>query len=451
MTDTINRSLLKISLILFSVIIVLMPLHPFLSTWLGTSIGPLLLWKSWKEILFVSILLLITVWLWKYEKKQKITTFISNPLIILIVIYIVFSAFVSALHIYRVGPEATLAGAAMGFRYFTIFIIGYALFYFMARSKGGWMITALKFLSWTGVILALLGVIQVFFLPKMFLAHFGYDALFTIPPFLMVDDNPNVLRAFATLRGPNDYGAYLILTFLATLVLFRQHTKLYGISGILIVVGIFLSNSRSAWIGLLVSCIVAGVIYAGRHVLRNKKVIISSILGVIVGISLVIVSFSVPAVRLAIFHSSPSDPHLFEGSTSNHFMATQAGIERVMDNPLGCGLGCAGPASYYSSSPKISENYFVQVGEETGIIGLTLWLIIQGSVFVMLYRSYLTFRNPLALVLLASGIGISVIGLLLHVWSDDPLSLTWWGLAGGYLGWIMNLKEKQKRVGGKTV
>ena len=44
-----------------TVIVALMPVHAFVSTWLGTMIGPLLVWKSWKEILLAAIIPVVVV------------------------------------------------------------------------------------------------------------------------------------------------------------------------------------------------------------------------------------------------------------------------------------------------------------------------------------------------------------------------------------------------------
>ena len=53
--------------------------------------------------------------------------------------------------------------------------------------------------------------------PLDFLTHFGYNKDTTIAPYDLIDANPNAPRAFATLRGPNDYGAYLILPLVIVL------------------------------------------------------------------------------------------------------------------------------------------------------------------------------------------------------------------------------------------
>ena len=48
---------------------------------------------------------------------------------------------------------------------------------------------------------------------------FGYDKLLTIAPYVLLDSNQDALRAFATMRGPNDFGSYLLLPLLLALAL----------------------------------------------------------------------------------------------------------------------------------------------------------------------------------------------------------------------------------------
>jgi hypothetical protein len=38
--------------------------------------------------------------------------------------------------------------------------------------------------------------------------------------------------------------------------------------------------------------------------------------------------------------------------------------------------------------------------------------------------------SPLAQVLLAGFIGINLVALLMHLWTDETASFLWWGLAG---------------------
>ena len=99
-----------------------------------------------------------------------------------------------------------------------------------------------------------------------------------------------------------------------------------------------------------------------------------------------------------------------------------------MREPFGRGVGTAGPASVYNRGKgRVAENYFIQIGQEAGWIGLMLFLLINAGVGYLLWVRR---ADPLALSLLAGLIGLSFVNLLSHAWSDDTLAYVWWGLAG---------------------
>ena len=254
----------------------------------------------------------------------------------------------------------------------------------------------------------------------------------TIAPYTLIDDNPELLRAFATLRGPNDFGAFLILPLLLSVAYFKKRPWLAGASSGLIVWALLLSSSRSAWLGALAALGVGGLLLSGKHV--SKKQLIASFVGVCVaGVIALYAAVSVPALRMAIFHSSPGDSSLTEGSTDDHIEATASGVARVIDDPVGCGVGCAGPASYYGDEPRISESYVVQIAEESGIIGFMAFTVLMVVIASQLLKA--RSHRVLSKALFAALCGYVVVGLLLHVWADDPLTITWWTLAGAILGY----------------
>jgi O-antigen ligase len=126
-------------------------------------------------------------------------------------------------------------------------------------------------------------------------------------------------------------------------------------------------------------------------------------------------------------------------SNHGHVSALKQGIHDVVHEPLGRGPGTAGPASAYNNQPaRISENFFLQVGQETGLIGLALFLLINGGVGYLLW---LRREDPLSLALFASLIGLTAVNLLGHAWADDTLAYIWWGLAG--IAMAPNLKEER--------
>lgn len=419
-----------------------MPFHAFLSTWVGSAWGNLEVWKAWKEWLLV--LLTVPLSIWMLRRPRRFRQLLRDPLAWWILAFVGILVFLTILNVGSNGRDASLAGLASTGRYFLIFVLAYTLFFYGHFLKPQWtklrdVIT--KYLVIIGVVVSIIGIMQVHVLPLDFLSNFGYDKNTTIAPYTVIDENLAAPRAFATLRGPNDFAAYLIVPLILSLLLTRSNKRWLLASGV-ITIGLFESSSRSAWIGAIVAIITLLLLLHGRTILFSRKAKLT-VAGTLVAIIVVLTAAaSIPSVRLEVFHSSPNDTSLTEGSTSNHWRATSAGIMRVIQHPLGCGAGCAGPASYYGPNPKISESYLVQIAEETGISGLILWLGIAVMVLSRLWRQQ---QDSLALALFVGFVGLSVVSLTLHTWADDPLSLTWWVLAGATLGYYAPSRyDKQK-------
>lgn len=407
-------------------IFALLPVHAFISTWGGTAIGPLAVWKSWKEILLAALLpLVIAYFIVRPDSAKRLW---ARPINKLIALYVLLHGVLTIGTL--VSPEATVAGLLMNVRFFAMFLLAQLL----ADSDHTWVArfksVLPRWLLWTAIGLGIVALLQVLVLPKDFLAGFGYTKD-TIAPYVLVDDNPNALRAFATLRGPNTLGAFLLLPLgVALYCLCRR--KLVGLSAAAFgfgMVALALTGSRSAWLGTLVMMGVIGALLLPRAQLVRwaRRMWIPAIMAVI---GVVWLSITVPAVRLAVFHSSPEDPYLLEGSSEAHGQAAIAGAADAFSQPLGQGPGAAGPASFYAATPKISENYYIQLAQELGFLGLGLFV----AICVLVIRELRRRKGMMPCVLLASFAGLSLINLFLHGWADDPTAMTWWGLAGLYIG-----------------
>jgi hypothetical protein len=118
-------------------------------------------------------------------------------------------------------------------------------------------------------------------------------------------------------------------------------------------------------------------------------------------------------------------------SNEAHIESLEVGAERVMQQPLGGGIGSTGSASLYGDAPLIIENQYLFIAHEAGWIGLLVFIVIYIGILARLWKQR---KDWLSLGLFASGIGIGLIGLLLPVWADDTVSIVWWGLAGLALG-----------------
>lgn len=408
-------------------IVALMPVHAFASTWLGTMIGPLLVWKSWKEILLAAIIPVVVAYCALHPGvAREVWGRVVNKLIALyVLLHLALSLFADA------SSEAIAAGLMMNLRFLAIFVLVQVI----VAAKPGYLerIKAVvpRWLLWVGLGLSVLAILQVYVLPRDFLVPFGYDKDATISPYLLVDENPNALRAFATMRGPNTLGAYLLIPIAAALYLaYTKRRDVLTWTGVALgFAAVYLTGSRSAWLGLFATVVMLALLVVPRHhvVLWAKRLMVPVIIVVaLLGWAAV----NVPSVRLAVFHSSPGDSSLTEGSSDKHWEATAQGIVDVVRHPWGSGPGSAGPASFYNDTgTNLSENYYVQIAQEVGLIGLGLFIAIN----VLVIRSIVRRSGILAATLVASFAGISLINLLLHGWADDPLSLTWWALAGLFI------------------
>jgi hypothetical protein len=133
-------------------------------------------------------------------------------------------------------------------------------------------------------------------------------------------------------------------------------------------------------------------------------------------------------VQNTIFHT---DEHSTSKVSSNsaHVTYSIEAAKQIATEPLGRGPGTAGPAGVYNSGhpARIAENYFLQIGQELGWFGLGIFLAIYG-----LLARELWLRRGLLLgqLLLASFAGLTVMAMLMHLWTDDTAVYLWFGLAG---------------------
>jgi hypothetical protein len=296
-----------------------------------------------------------------------------------------------------------------------------------------------KIVLWPAAIVVFLGLLQKFVLPHDILKHFGYGPD-TVPTYQTVDANIDYTRLQSTLRGANPLGAYLILIIPAIALKLRKNAYICTSFLLAALVVLFYSYSRSALVGLLLATISFGWILMSRP---TRKWVIAGALGMVVISSLYIFFRANPTVQDVFLHTSNTST---SRASSNEVRnaALKSGIRDIYNDPVGKGPGTAGPASFRNigQSARISEDYYLQLGQEVGLLGLIIFVAINFLVAKELWRRR---KDVLAQVLLASLVGISFINLVSHAWTDDSLSLLWWGLAGIALApAIITDRRKQK-------
>lgn len=418
-------------LVIFGGIILQAPL----SVGLGTLLPDYsLLIKSWKELL---MLLLIPIACMLVTRHKLWAELMRDWVFRLIVAYVALHVAIAGL-LYK-GPLATMAGLAIDLRY----VLFFGLVYVLLRIRPDYRRRTLIVAAVGATVVVGFGVLQLF-LPADILKYIGYSTK-TIAPYLTVDQNHDFIRINSTLRGPNPVGAYavIVLAMLAS-VLARQADRLktaarrwaFAIMALASVVVLWVSYSRSAYIGAVVAVGVIVVVTLRRRMSMRWWIIGCALACALVG--------GLLAAKGSTFISNTllhENPHGGSSVSSNdgHIESLQTGLGAVLARPFGTGVGSTGSASLYTSAPTIIENQYLLIGHETGWLGVALFVALFSLVVVRAWRGR---RDWLALGVFASGIGLALIGLLLPVWVDDTVSIIWWGLAAIALA---GLKIKVKR------
>lgn len=251
-------------------------------------------------------------------------------------------------------------------------------------------------------------------------------------PSFAIDSNPLFPRIMSTLREPNALGAYLLVPAVSlALLLFRPYKRdvrvlLGGALG-LHVLAILLSQSRSAWLALAVA-VAFGLWWQYEAWLigfiRRFWYLGAAALVLLASGGLLIKDthfFQAYVVHTSEARTSELD------SNELHWLFAKQGLEGIADQPLGHGPGTAGLASIQNPAGSfLTENYYIQIGYEVGVVGLTVFIGVNVWLYVRIYQR----RDLWAGVLLGAFWGYAVTNMLLHTWSNEAVVAQWWILAG---------------------
>ena len=405
-------------------VLLLMPFYGFLTVWSASLLGHYTAIRLWGEGLLVVCTIGI-LYLLAFDHKIRTHT-LSRRLVWATLAYIalILAWGVLSYERHNVTAKALGYGLIVDLRFPVFFLVTWAVALRMPRLRRNWQ----WLVSWPALIVVIFGLLQIFILPHDFLKHFGYGPN-TIPIQETINHNPRYLRIASTLRGANPLGAYLIIPIsLLTVQLLRvKHNwrqALFIVASLLV---LFYSFSRSAWAGAAISIVIIMMISI-KSQKRQRLALVSAGLILILGAGTGIGLRHNATFQNFIFHTQ-TNSSIKSTSDQGHTAALKAGLSDLYHNPLGRGPGSAGPASVYNygHAPRIAENFFVQIGQETGYLGLFLFVLINLGVGYLLW---LRRSDPLALSLFASLIGLTLVNMLSHAWADDTLAYIWWGLAG---------------------
>ncbi len=380
--------------------------------------------KAWKEIV-LSVLGVLSIVLIHQHKLWR--TVLYDKILLLCLLFIDLHLLMALMGLDDTSP--VVAGLMIDLR----FIVMFMLMYVLVLIKPGALRYVIRTVAAGAAIVVGFGLLQITVLPDNVLSRLGYSDE-TITPYTTIDRNPDFVRINSTLRGPNPLGALMVVYIaLIAAYLLRRHGLVADIRRRVIADGamigavavLFASFSRSAY-----AAAIAAIITVGLTVKRLEKrmLTIGAVVVAVLGMGAFYVSSS-DWFSNVVLHEDPESTVVTK-SNAGHVDSLVDGAKRMVSQPFGAGIGTTGSASMYDGNPAndvVIENYYFFVAHEVGWLGLALFIAILVYVLWQLWQHR---QGWVALGLFASGVGLSIVGLLLPVWADETVAIIWWGLAG---------------------
>ncbi len=230
---------------------------------------------------------------------------------------------------------------------------------------------------------------------------YGYiQEFFNLGPQSFIRDTG--LRVYGTFDQPNPYAGYIniTLTIMIALTLLARTLAVRILAGaalLILATAEYLSQSRGGQIAITVAIIF--IVAVGMP--RLRKLVAVGFIGVLGVIGAYLVGkipehYLLPILRiLGLIRISFTSPSMQDFSTAERLAHWIAGINMFIDHPFtGVGIGAYGDAyapyhvTIFVNSLGHAHNYYINMAAETGIVGLTAFVIFLIAVFVTSGRAY---------------------------------------------------------------
>ena len=266
---------------------------------------------------------------------------------------------------------------------------------------------------WGAMICAVLGILQ------SILAAFSDVTLGVVYPFVG-STTLTLPRVASTWLDPNVYGLYLLPAFPLALLLITRGWVKWPMLAVL-AFGLFVSYSRTSWLGAALSVIVVFTFLISRSAGRRLplKTVILRWMILLAGYAAAILI----AVRLGLWERLLD---LNRDSFDNRFVQSLLGLQYYLNSPL-VGIG---PGNLLVESGVFTHNSYLSVLIGYGLIGALAWFALlittgwRGLVFVFKCNQPCLWRVGLAAMGAFSGLLVG--GLAIEIENDK---FTWFVIA----------------------
>lgn len=417
----------RTSLYIFYGLLAYIPFHIFLSTWIGSSFEILETTKVAKDIV---MMLGATCAFIPSVTQPWFKKLLKDRLVQLILVYAALTVLLALVR--PTDQDAEVLGLVYNTRFLLFFL--YAVLLTRLFDVKHLQKRAVQIVIASGVAVLLFGVLQYTVLSSTALTHVGYSRENGVLPAFFIDDKPDLERVMSTLRDPNSLGSYILIISglaLAALRKLKNPDIKRAAKGVLAlsVLCLWFTFSRSAWLGFILTVGVVAVIclYSKKRINFKKSYVAIAVATLLALSGGVFVARDSYFIQNVVFHAD--DSTVLEDPNQLRVRFWQESAEDIATNPTGNGPGTAGLASIKNDvqGTVLNENYYLQIATETGIAGLALFLTIIG---MCMYRLWSLRASTIAVGLLASLVGLTFTNILVHIWSNEAVAYTWWGLAG---------------------
>jgi O-antigen ligase len=239
-----------------------------------------------------------------------------------------------------------------------------------------------------------------------------------------------IVRVGSVFLDPLPAGFFLVLPF-AVAVERRLRGGLRRRASLLLLVliaaALILTQTRAALIAALVVVFLAVKHVEGRSSRRRLQFALIFAAGFVIAL---------PAIgATGLSHRVATTASGNEQSSIDHVDSFWKGVHAVEAEPLGHGLGTsAGIGQRFAvAQTTISENNYLQVGIETGVVAMALFAALTVTMLRRLRRAA---RNADlgTSAIRSAGLGLAVGAFLLHTWVELAVAWSLWGLAGAAIG-----------------
>lgn len=329
------------------------------------------------------------------------------------------------------GGAATQRGQLFAARHDLIPVAAYFLGRLLVLTPIAWRRLSLALVG-VAVVVTAWGLVDVYLVPLQWWRDSGvpgwfgeqlglvYRGLSGLPENWVLntgdEDNP-IRRLGSTFLSPLAT-AYVLVIVLLFLVARRRTGWTVAAAGVAYV-GLLWTHTRAAYLALALGLVVLAVAQ------RRALPVVLAVASLVVGIGFVRAfphigpSTSYTPAELVILRAQGqknpgvSDDPLSAGdaSTSSHLRSLRDGIRTVVRHPQGFGLGNAGVnASRTGVEIKAGESTYTELGVDTGVVGLAVFLAWLAAVLVALWRRS-AWLSAAWVAMLAIGVQTDVIGV----------------------------------------